>query len=89
MAKQIFWKNKKSIYICLLLKIISSVAQSNAHPTGDQEVPGLAPHRVRQHFIVEIDHEIFIYGHSLPSTDSRRAVVSFWGKNVHKYWLTL
>ena len=23
------------------------------------------------------------YGHSLPSTDSRRAVVSFWRKNVH------
>ena len=23
------------------------------------------------------------YGHSLPSADSRRAVVSFWGKNVH------
>ena len=28
------------------------------------------------------DHEIF-YGHSLPSADSRRAVVSFWRKNVH------
>ena len=23
------------------------------------------------------------YGHSLPSTDSRRAVVSYWRKNVH------
>ena len=23
------------------------------------------------------------YGHSLPSADSRRAVVSFWRKNVH------
>ena len=23
------------------------------------------------------------YGHSLPSSDSRRAVVSFWRKNVH------
>ena len=29
-----------------------------------------------------VDHEIF-YGHSLPSADSRRAVVSFWRKNVH------
>ena len=28
------------------------------------------------------------YGHSLPSVDSRRAVVSFWRKNVHRYWLT-
>ena len=24
-----------------------------------------------------------IYGHSLPSADSRRAVVSYWRKNVH------
>ena len=29
---------------------------------------------------------IFI-GHSLSSADSRRAAVSFWRKNVHKYWL--
>ena len=29
------------------------------------------------------------YNHSLPSADSRRAVVSFWQKNVHKYWLNL
>ena len=28
------------------------------------------------------------YGHSLPSADSRRAVVSLWQKNVHMYWLT-
>ena len=26
------------------------------------------------------------YGHTLPSADSRRAVVSVWQKNVHKYW---
>ena len=25
--------------------------------------------------------------HSVPSTDMRRAFVSFWQKNVHKYWL--
>ena len=31
---------------------------------------------------------LIFYGHSLPSTDSRRAVVCFWRKNVHKYWLT-
>ena len=29
-----------------------------------------------------IRHVTF-YGHSLPSADSRRAVVSFWRKNVH------
>ena len=26
---------------------------------------------------------VFCTGHSLPSADSRRAVVSFWQKNVH------
>ena len=26
------------------------------------------------------------YGHSLPSADLRRAVVSFWQKNAHKFW---
>ena len=26
------------------------------------------------------------YSHSLPSAYSRRAVVCFWWKNVHKYW---
>ena len=30
----------------------------------------------------------FFYGHSHPSTDSNRAVISFWLKNMHKYWLT-
>ena len=29
------------------------------------------------------------YGHSLPSADSRRAVVSFWRKNVHNTGLPL
>ena len=28
------------------------------------------------------------YSHSLPSTTSRRVVVSFWQKNVNKYWFT-
>ena len=40
---------------------------------------------------MEIDHDItkHFYSHSLPSADSRRAVVSFWQKIVHKYWLTV
>ena len=45
--------------------------------------PGFNPRRGRQHSFMEIDHEIIFYGHSLPSADSRRAVVSFWRKNVH------
>ena len=43
---------------------------------------GFDPCRVWQHSFLEIDDEIFP-GHSLPSADSRRAVVSFWSKNVH------
>ena len=43
--------------------------------------------RVRQHSFLEIDHEIFSVA-SLNFADSRRAVVSFWQKNVHPYWLT-
>ena len=35
-------------------------------------------------FVLNIDWSWNIfYGHSLPSADSRRAVVSFWRKNVH------
>ena len=37
--------------------------------------------------IMEIDHEI-ISMVILPFPDSRRAVVSYWQKYVHKYWLT-
>ena len=40
------------------------------------------PRRGRQHSFMEIDHKIFsTVILSLP--DSRRAVVSFWRKNVH------
>ena len=42
---------------------------------------GFNPRRGQQHSFMEIDHEIFS-SHSLPSA-SRRAVVSFWRKNVH------
>ena len=38
---------------------------------------GFDPH-VRQHSFAEN-----FYGHSCPSADSRRAVVSYWRKNVH------
>ena len=40
------------------------------------------PH-IRQHSFVEICSWKHSYGHSLPSTNSRRAVVSYWWKNVH------
>ena len=62
-----------------------SLGGSDARPTGglDWWSGGrrFDPRLVWQHSFVEIDHEIF-------SADSRRAVVSLWQKNVHKYWLT-
>ena len=56
------------------------VAYSDAYPTGDQEVAG-----VTQHSFMEIDDETFSTVHF---ADSRKAVVSLWWKNMHKYWLT-
>ena len=58
------------------------MAQLDVHPTGDQEVAGLNPAGLATFFHGEGSRNIF-YGHSLPSTDSRRAIGSFWLKNVH------
>ena len=55
----------------------ASVAQSDACPAGDWEVVGSTPDG-------SSNRNIF-YGHSSPSADSWRAVVSFWRKNVHKW----
>ena len=59
-----------------------SVAQSGVRSTGDQEVAGSIPHGSATFFREEWSWNIF-YGRSRPSADSRRAVVSFWRKNVH------
>ena len=40
------------------IRLTVSIAQLDAHPTGDQEVVGLTP-QGRQHPFMEIDHEIF------------------------------
>ena len=58
------------------------VAQLDARPTEDQEVAGLTPAGWETFFREAWSWNTF-YGHSLPSTDSRRAFVSFWRKNVH------
>ena len=42
-----------------LLSGQASVAQSDARPTGDQEVMGLIPANIQQLSFVEIGHEIF------------------------------
>ena len=61
----------------------------DARPTGDWEIAGLTPAGLATFFHGEWSWNIF-YGHSLPSAESRRAVVSFWQRNAHntQYWLT-
>ena len=62
---------------------LASVAQLDAPSDWRPGGRGFNPHRGWQHSFMAIDHEVFSTGHSLPSADSRRAVVSFWRKNVH------
>ena len=61
----------------------TSVARSDVRLTGDQEVAGSMPAGSATFFHGDWSWNSF-YGHSLPSPDSRRAVVSFWQKNMHK-----
>ena len=61
----------------------ASAAYSEARPTGDQEVAGAIPAGSGGYWSWNI-----LYGRFLPSADSRMTVVSFWRKNVQKYWLT-
>ena len=54
----------------------ASVAQSDARPTGDQEVAGSTPAGSATFFRGDLIMK------SLPSADSRRTVVSFWRKKA-------
>ena len=70
---------------CLTLYIFTKpalVAQFDARQTSDQEVSGLIPNGSTTFFHGDWSWNIF-FGHSLPSADSRRTVVSFWHENVH------
>ena len=53
------------------MKVLGSVASLIADPGVMSLIPA------RPYTFVEIDHFIIFYGHSPPSTDSRRAVVSY------------
>ena len=71
-----------------------SVAQSDAHSVGDEEVVGFIPsrfyrHWVQQHSFLAIDHEIFsVVILSLLLNQEGQLSVS-GKKNVSKYWLTI
>ena len=60
----------------------ASLAQLDARPTGDQEIAGSIPARSATFFRGNLIMKYFLR-HSLPSADTRRAVVrrvvvSFW-----------
>ena len=67
--------------VIFLQKAPATVAQSDARPTGDQDVAGSIPRRVLSWRLITK----YFYG---ASADSRKGVVSFWRKKVHEYWLT-
>ena len=58
------------------------VAQLDARPTGDQEVAGSTPHHVGNILSWRLIMKYFLRSF-YSSADLRRAVVSFWRKNVH------
>ena len=67
--------------------MLALVTQSDVCPTGDLEIVcSILPCPVT-FFHVDWSWNIF-FSHCLSSTDSRREVVSFLWKKVHKYWLT-
>ena len=56
------------------------------HLIGDQEVTSSIPAGSGKILLWRLIMKYFLL--SFSSTDSRRAVVSFWPEDVHKYWLT-
>ena len=65
-----------------MCKLPSSVAQSVTCLTADPGVVSSIP--ARSHTFVEIDHEIISTVILLPYADSRRVVISYKRKYVHK-----
>ena len=57
----------------------ASMAQLDVRPTGDQEVAGSTPAEVGNILSGSLIMKYFLR----PFSDSNRAVVSFWRKNVH------
>ena len=69
-------------YECTYISWLPASVARMRRPTGDKEVAGSTQPRSATYFRRDRSLNIF-YGHSLPSADSRRAVFSFWRKNVH------
>ena len=77
------------IYISFILDLpIFRFTQLDARLTGDQEVAGSCPVGSTMFFLWRLIMKYFLR-HSLPSANSRRAVVRFWRKNTHNTGLPL
>ena len=87
MSNLSFSDKVKKINKILSASKLALVALSDVHPTVIRWLR-FDPDHVRQHISWKWSWNIF-YSCSLHSANSRRAVVSFRGKNVHKYSLTL
>ena len=72
----LFWKDEDAS------GLMDCVGQLVMRLTADPGVARLIP--VWSHTFVEIDHEINSTAILLPSTDSRRVIVSYKQKNVHE-----
>ena len=76
---------------CLIIGLNYCLTGKYGRPWSDCFLPEHVGHGVRSlsspatFFRRDWSWNIF-YGHSLPSAGSRRDVISFWRKNVHKYW---
>ena len=74
--------------ICPAQTCSRPVAQSDAYPTSDHGRSQVRSPSGPATFFRGDGSCNIIADNSLPSTDSRRTVVSFWRKIVYKYWLT-
>ena len=70
------------------LSVFTIQAQSAAVPDLWSGGSRFKPCCVRQHSLIGIDREMFSTVFSFPSAHSRRAFVSSWWKNIHKYCRT-
>ena len=78
--------NTKSSWYTILTQMTlmpASVAHLDAPSDLRPGGRGFNLRRGRQHFIRGDWSWNIFYGHSPPSADSRKAIVSFWQKNVH------